>query len=65
MRTGRPMYAVLSGLVYLALIARDIWWEFRQKVFAQKRGPLIAATSERTKWERVRSVIHDLGRKQA
>ncbi len=65
MRTGRPMYAVLSGLVYLALIARDIWWEFRQKVFAQKRGPLIAATSERTKWERVRSVIHDLGRNQA
>lgn len=64
MRAGRPMYAVLSGLVYLALIARDFWWELRHKVLAQKRGPLIAAMSERTEWERVRSAIHDLGRNQ-
>ncbi len=65
MRAGHPMYAVLSGLVYLALIARDFWWEFRQKVLAPKRGPLIVTTSERTEWERVRSAIHDLGRNQA
>jgi glycosyltransferase involved in cell wall biosynthesis len=65
MRAGCPIYAVLSGLVYLALIARDFWWEFRQKFLAQKRGPLIAATSERAEWERVRGAIHDLGRNPA
>lgn len=65
MRARRPMYAVLSGLVYLALISRDFWWEFRPKVLAKKRGPLLAAATERTEWERVRGAIHDVGRNPA
>lgn len=61
-RVGRPMYAVLSGLVNLALISRDFWWELRTKVLTKKRGPLIASKVERSEWGRVLEAIHEVGR---
>lgn len=62
MYAGQPIYIVLSGLVYLALISRDFWWEFRQKFLTKKRRPLIAAKTERSEWERVLGGIHEVGR---
>lgn len=58
----QPTYAVLSGLVYLALISRDLWWELRQKILVSKRDLSIALKAERSDWQKVLDGILETGR---
>jgi glycosyltransferase involved in cell wall biosynthesis len=62
MHTGQPTYAVLSGLVYLALISRDLWWAFRQKILSSKRDLSIALKTEGSDWQKVLAAILETGR---
>lgn len=62
---GQPTYAVLSGIVYLALISRDLWWEFRQKILASKRDVSIALKAEGSDWQKVLDGILGAGRDAA
>ncbi len=62
---GQPTYAVLSGLAYLALISRDLWWEFRQKILSSKRDLSIALKAERSDWQKVLDGILETGRDAA
>lgn len=54
---GKPTYAVLAGLVYLALITRDFWWEFRQRFFPSRRGLPVALAKIRSEWHAVRDGV--------
>lgn len=63
--TRQPTYAVLSGLVYLALILRDFWWELRQKILASKRDLSIALKAERSDWQKVMDGILETSRDAA
>ena len=62
---GQLTCAVLSGLVYLALISRDLWWELRQKIFSSKRDLSIALKVERSDWQKVLDGIIEAGRDAA
>lgn len=53
MRTGQLTSVVLSGLACLALVARDLWWHYRQKLFISKRDISIALTKEWSVWQKV------------
>lgn len=54
---GQLRYAVLSGLVYLALISRDLWWDFCQKIHSSKRDLSIALKAEESDWKKVLDTI--------
>jgi hypothetical protein len=53
MRTGQLLYAFLSGLTCLALVARDLWWELRQKISSSKRDLSFSLKAEVTVWQKV------------
>jgi glycosyltransferase involved in cell wall biosynthesis len=59
---GQLTYAGLSGLVYLALISREFWWEFRQKVLSSKRDLSNSLNAERSDWQKVLDGILEAGR---
>jgi glycosyltransferase involved in cell wall biosynthesis len=52
-QAGQPTYAILSGFVYLALITRDLWWEYRLKIFSSRCDQSIASTKEYSGWQKV------------
>lgn len=51
--TGQSTYAFLSYLVFLALISRDLWWEFRQKFINSKRNLSISLIGENSNWQTI------------
>jgi len=59
-REGRPTYVVLSGLVYLALITRDLWWEFRQQIFPAKGDLPVIHNKEQSEWLKVQNMIQNI-----
>lgn len=62
---GQLTYAVLSGFVYLALITRDLWWEFRQKILSSKRERSIESTKEYSEWQKILGGILEADRDAA
>lgn len=50
---GQSTHAFLSYLVFLALISRDIWWEFRQKFINSKRNLSISLIRENSNWQMI------------
>jgi glycosyltransferase involved in cell wall biosynthesis len=53
MRARQFIATTFSGLACLALVARDVWWEFHQKTNSSKRSSSIAFSAEVLKWQKV------------
>lgn len=64
-QAGQITYAVLSGFVYLALITRDFWWEFREKILSSKRDRSIDSTKEHSEWQKTLGGILEADRDAA
>jgi glycosyltransferase involved in cell wall biosynthesis len=52
-RTLKITDCVLSIFVFMALVSRDIWWEFIFNIKSQRPNMSIEMTIERTKWNKL------------
>jgi glycosyltransferase involved in cell wall biosynthesis len=60
-RRGRLDSVVLAGGVYVALITRDLWWHYRQKLNLLEHDAPAVDGAAAAAWRKVRNIVSEVG----